>query len=246
MIIDIFQPKQIYIPKCCSINEVTSQLSPYISYGWDINTTIPFSVTTVPEVCSQIVFDFTNRKIRVDGILETYDKREFIEMDSIGFSLKPGILETLLEIPTSEFRNLFFIEHKIPGFTLDKELWLDRDKLISKFNWHLYSTIDNFKENKINELLYPFLNQSIATVTEYTKNQMLSQKTVNRRFLQYFGVPMKQFIDLIRFQRSIHLIQSGKTIRETSQILRYNSPSHFSCEFKRISGESPSFALQKK
>lgn len=67
-----------------------------------------------------------------------------------------------------------------------------------------------------------------------------STSFLSHNFPLEFGMPLKEYIRKQRMERAAKLLRDGKSIKETASALGYYDEFHFSKEFKRFRGESPS------
>jgi len=67
----------------------------------------------------------------------------------------------------------------------------------------------------------------------------VSTKTLERHFICCFGETPKAWLSQKRQHLAITLLRSGKTVKETANILDYKRPEHFSKDFKKYMGDYP-------
>ena len=79
-----------------------------------------------------------------------------------------------------------------------------------------------------------------STVVDVAKQVGCSPPTLNRLFHELMGISPKAYAQQIRFSRSEALLAGGGlSIKEIAAELGFNSPNHFSAQFKHLYGISP-------
>ncbi len=66
-----------------------------------------------------------------------------------------------------------------------------------------------------------------------------TERSLERRFQQWIGTSPKRFAALLRFQKSIQMLQEGKDGTEVAYECGYFDQAHFIQEFKNFTGVSP-------
>ncbi|MFT5836336.1 MAG: AraC-like DNA-binding protein [Sulfurimonas sp.] len=101
-----------------------------------------------------------------------------------------------------------------------------------------------FEDKKITKNTYEFINDSIDTnftLESLASNVNLSKFHFLRMFKKEFGLTPHAFIVNERLNRANSLIQNGLSISEASIQVGFNDQSHFSRNFKKYFGYSPSY-----
>lgn len=81
-----------------------------------------------------------------------------------------------------------------------------------------------------------------AKIGELTKRHFMTERHLERQFLQQIGVSPKEFINLTRFQHAFKKIQQNKTGQSLSDIAwecGYYDHAHLTNDFKRYTGTAP-------
>jgi AraC-like DNA-binding protein len=80
------------------------------------------------------------------------------------------------------------------------------------------------------------------TVKKLTEQLHLTERTLQRRFVEHIGVSPKQFAKIIQFQASLSSL-SDKTVSKLTEVVYesgYADQSHFIRSFKKYTGRKPS------
>jgi AraC-like DNA-binding protein len=105
-------------------------------------------------------------------------------------------------------------------------------KVIQKINALLPNTIDERKRNLFQ--LIAASNGEIP-IKDLSEKVFWSQRQINRYFNQQFGLSLKAYCKILRFQASLPHIKEGKLYPQ----LNFTDQSHFIKEIKQLSGVSP-------
>jgi AraC-like DNA-binding protein len=79
-------------------------------------------------------------------------------------------------------------------------------------------------------------------VKKLTEQLHLTERTLQRRFVEHIGVSPKQFAKIIQFQASLSSL-SDKTVSKLTEVVYesgYADQSHFIRSFKKYTGRKPS------
>ena len=72
----------------------------------------------------------------------------------------------------------------------------------------------------------------------------LSQRQLERLFLERVGVSPKRYARLCRFERAVHLARGPGTLAEVASAAGYADQAHFIRDFRRLAGATPRRFLQ--
>jgi len=98
----------------------------------------------------------------------------------------------------------------------------------------------------MNSRLYEITNWlELAHAANYNSRELAKQCRVSVRQLQRFvlsttGKSPQRWLNDLRLKKASSLIENGQTVKETAHELKYKQRSHFSREFKRYYGVTPS------
>jgi AraC-like DNA-binding protein len=87
--------------------------------------------------------------------------------------------------------------------------------------------------------------QASIRIEELARRVGLSQSALERRFRRHVGTSPKQFASILRLKNSIHLRSRGHDFTSIAYSAGYSDQSHFTNEFKRITGLAPSAFFQQ-
>ena len=127
------------------------------------------------------------------------------------------------------------------GFTDDdfNDFDLFCEKMSLKIRSLLRYKIDERKLNLFN-LIYEADGE--ISIKELSEKVFWSARQINQYFNQQFGLSLKKYCNILRFQASLSYIKQGKLFPQ----LNYFDQSHFIKEIKRLSGASPKELLKNK
>jgi AraC-like DNA-binding protein len=89
------------------------------------------------------------------------------------------------------------------------------------------------RKQKLFDLIYS--SNGETTVTELSEKVYWSSRQINRYFNKQFGMSLKAYCEILRFQASLSHIREGKLYPQ----LDFTDQSHFIKEIKKLSGVSP-------
>lgn len=79
------------------------------------------------------------------------------------------------------------------------------------------------------------------TVKALTEQLFMTERTLQRQFIEYIGIPPKKFASIVQFQTSISQISAEAVSRLTDIVYEngYTDQSHFIRSFKKYAGKKP-------
>ena len=241
------------------------RLQPFIRYYWILRTNETQDVLTFPIGCPQLIFHRLTRFYIPEFEAE---QARFSRSGQVNFPARiqssgdvetivvvfyPHAIGTMFNIPVSAFYN-----QEIDGYSLgDKSLNIladdvlnaddsqDAIKMIEK--WLLSrleeSAIYNF--NRVGaSLKHLFIDNSIS-VKNMAQLACLSRKQFERVFFNAVGMKPKEYSNVVRFQKSLWLMQNGnRDFADIAYSCGYADQSHFIRECRRYSGTTPAELLK--
>lgn len=242
-------------------------LSEYVRLFWSLEARVdgtngPFVHRALPDNCIELIF-YCDGKLAIasadgeegytfsSGIFGHAQKfRQFKSHDSFhlfGVYLYPSTLRILFNLPASELLNQKIdsetlwgsagkiLEEQVITATRDK----DRVQAVSNF---LLKKISNVREyenafrQKVNTAID---NNKLLSIDSFADQCNLSRRQFERKFNEFSGFTPKEFFSIVRFKNALHELSHGRSLAQTAMDCGYYDQSHFSNEFKRLSGYSP-------
>lgn len=196
---------------------------------------------------------------RIDLIFSKSKNNQF-EISLVGLETKPKL------IPKQEVTAFFAISFNLlaieyifkesiadiidKGKRLPNDFWgfgisdlNDFDAFCKKASKKIQSILPkeiDERKRKLFELI--FSTNGEISVHELSEKIGWSTRQISRYFNQRFGMPLKSYCKILRFQASLPFIKAGKL----SPQLNFTDQSHFIKEIKKLSGVSPKELSQNK
>lgn len=162
-----------------------------------------------------------------------------------GVNFHPTAFKSLFSMDTSELTDsILDTEYLFPRQFNDQLLNTpDPKDVIQLFSERLSQQIVKYKQDKVIDTSISLIMQKTTEIDSEVLSSYfnISRRQFQRRFKEYAGVSPENYIRIIKFQKSIHLLQN-KQYDKLSDIgygLNYADQSHFGREFKLFSGYTP-------
>jgi AraC-like DNA-binding protein len=165
----------------------------------------------------------------------------------IGARFKPGAFHAITQIPANKA-----MDEYIPLNSFDKDFPMDlffnlpfsEAKIF--FSDYIGKLINGKKPNKF-IALFDDLNKNIpCSVSEIYQKLNYSHRQCQRLFIKNYGLSPQMVLCIIRFQKCLEIIISGKKKpKEALEISNYYDQSHFINDFKRHIGLTPQELFEK-
>lgn len=261
---------------CFKFYRPSKILKPFVRYYWTTKNSQFVRALTYPIGCPQIIF---HRGVRceVEELHEFQDRFAIsgqvnfpahlrceggIDMFVIVFY--PHTMSAFLNVPTSEF-----INREIPGYDLGNRslneladsvfACKDDDQTVRIIEgWlikHLYEGLFNHKFTpELNlkrigaSLNFVYVNPKVS-VTDLAEISCVGKKQFERLFYSYVGMNPKEYMKIVRFQRSLFFMQYSDiekiNFANIAYLAGYADQSHFIREFRQYSGLTPKLLLKE-
>ena len=242
------------------------ELQPYIRYYWVFKSNQPLNTLTFPIGCSQLIFHkqtplyipelrTTQSEFTVSGQVN-YPSHLYADgnMEMIVVVFQPYALKAFLNLPISLLHN-----QEVSGYDLEnKNLKQLAAQIFDCENTNLcISLIEQWLLSQIADVLTSRTAYNIKRittaikrlfvmpaipVTELASVACLSKKQFERLFNELVGANPKEYARIVRFQKSLKLLQHYSEDINQAQLAYqcgYADQSHFIREFKQFSGYTP-------
>lgn len=244
-------------------------------FTWFEHLYLPHSIERLlPEGVVEVIFDLSEtpkhiydnatlaekqacRRVWVSGM-----RRDFLSIENVGMSpvfvlrFRPGMVHPFLQLPISA----------LTGQVVDADLILGKDWLdVREMLWAAPSPEAKFAcmEAFLLRLLRQGANISpvvawavrrlcaqphIARIADVVKKTGYSHKHFLKLFNEQVGLPPKQFLQILKFQQAIQLLEKQTDVEWSHFALDcgYYDQAHFINDFRRFSGFAPEAYLRAK
>ena len=236
-------------------------LRPYVRHYWALQSSQAISNLTYPIGCPQIIFhrksplyipelDQSQHRLTISGQVNFPSHIQTAgEVEMIVAVFHPHGLTPLLGFPISEAYN-----REISGYDAgDATLRTFADKIFESDDitecilmiesW-LLSRLpiggDTLNLTRIGRSISLLLSDTSTRVGRMADTACLGKKQFERIFFSSVGMKPKEYARIVRFQKALHLMQSGESdFCGISHLCGYSDQSHFIRDFKTYSGLTP-------
>lgn len=106
---------------------------------------------------------------------------------------------------------------------------------------YVSSGAENYR--KIVQVLEEHLEERL-TLGKVAELCQMSEAAVKRTFSRYAGIGLMTYFNQIKIRRAIRLLEEGKSVSQTAQMLGFADQNYFSTVFKRVTGSAPTKYLK--
>ncbi|MCX6216628.1 AraC family transcriptional regulator [Spirosoma sp.] len=202
------------------------------------NLSASHEAVIIPNGKIDLMFSRTaDNQLRISLLgLETepkYAKQEVSNFFAVSFN--PLAIEYVFEVSIADILNS---GKQLPGnfwgFSIDD--LNDFDKFCEKISQKICSLLPSEIDERKRKLFdFIFAVNGEITIKELSEKVLWSERQINRYFNQQFGLSLKAYCNILRFQASLAYIKEGKLFPQ----LNFTDQSHFIKEIKKLSGVSP-------
>jgi len=238
------------------------RLAPYIDAYYTLETGSLYQPTTrriFADGCSEIFINLGGSKPIVNDVIT-------LKPGNIYFGGTMTASHVVSSLPNSRFLGIRF---KPSGFSAFYNLPLDKvvNEIIEFPDSDLYALaeidllvsqrLDRFFLSKLNKKRYDTITpitrsienrKGLVSVDHVAQQHNVTLRTLERTFSKTVGISPKEFINIVRFKHAAKKLQhasSRVTILQVAIDMGYYDHSHFTREFKRYSGLTPSEIISK-
>lgn len=106
---------------------------------------------------------------------------------------------------------------------------------------YVSSGAENYR--KIVQVLEEHLEERL-TLGKVAELCQMSEAAVKKTFSRYAGIGLMTYFNQIKIRRAIRLLEEGKSVSQTAQMLGFADQNYFSTVFKRVTGSAPTKYLK--
>lgn len=106
---------------------------------------------------------------------------------------------------------------------------------------YVSSGAENYR--KIVQVLEEHLEERM-TLGKVAELCQMSEAAVKKTFSRYAGIGLMTYFNQIKIRRAIRLLEEGKSVSQTAQMLGFADQNYFSTVFKRVTGSAPTKYLK--
>jgi len=223
-------------------------LQPYVDGFWSLQYEgeAPMDVVLLPDGKIDLLFSSAKQQpyhVVLVGLSTLPEKLKLLPgLVMFGISFHPLGLEYILRKSMAGFVNKALL---LPsGFWGMENLDLDDFKgCVQQAVLKITALVPKMPDNR-KLLMQRVLNETGGnmTVQAMEKRCFISARQLNRYWEQQLGLPLKTYMQILRFRQSFNHIKNGKLYPEGN----YADQSHFIKEVKRLSGHLPKELLQNQ
>lgn len=227
-------------------------LQPYISHYWLSLKNNDESYPITPDGAVDVIVVFGGGSFRVDAFGTTTKRSEIqLEIGShyLGVRFRPGQSRHFLDIKTSELTNA--VQSAGGVFLPDVSGLAEWMSVGSSFTYLDAALLRHLKRQqprhaRIDDVIRHIeITHGTLHIPELVSMYCKSRRQFERTFFDVAGLSPKLFSAVIRFRRASALLANpGLSLAHIAAILGYTDQSHFTHEFTRFFGQSPSRARQ--
>lgn len=236
-------------------------LRPYVRYFYELKSRRPLRTLTFPLGCPQIIFHrqtplFIPEQNRRQSPFTISGQANFPahvcsggDTEMLVAVFQPYSIGTFIGTPPAELYNLEISGHDLGDRQLDELAGRVLDcadnalsiKVIER--WLLVRLSDSPPPPglaRIGAATRKMMERPATTVTQLADAACLSRRQFGRLFSSHVGMSPKEYARVVRFQKSLWLMQNGRGADAAMAYdCGYADQSHFIREFKAFSGRTP-------
>ena len=232
----------------------SSELHHLIDSFWTYsNNEQPENFKVLPDTCIDLIVDLNQNQGFISGVMTKFQFRELaMKANLIGIRFKSEKFACLSQISLEETKNLrvelseLFHIWDLSKLVQLNHLETETDKIKLLENLIVTAFKDNYQrqDNMVLSIAenIRFLKGRV-NINDIARSNHISLRQLERRFKKSIGLTVKEFSNIVRFTNAKKKIAKlpGTSLLEIAYDMGFFDHSHMTHEFKRISGENPSF-----
>lgn len=242
------------------------QLQPYVRYYWVLKSRNRFTTLTFPIGCPQIIFHkksplFIPELNKFQSPFTISGQVNFPahvcsakDTEMVVTVFHPHTIKTFINVSPSSFYNLEISGYDIENKSLNELASQifdcdDTTRCIQTIEHWLCSTLRDKSVshlNRIDPVIKNILAAPSTSVTELADIACLGRKQFERIFNHYIGMNPKEYTRIVRFQKSLWLLQNRQNDHiDIAYTNGYADQAHYIRDFKTFSGYTPQKLISK-
>lgn len=238
----------------------SSLLRPYIRCFWGTKNTESVcqyddyaSAAVIPDVCMDVIFNVDYLSNNVQCLFCGLNDRPFFTTSNAQIStfairfnfwavhiFSDTHLKGTLNVINNAEEHLSDLCSFMKRLLITKTSMLERIAQTEKYLIGFLNKKTELNNNFMNSVYNILASKGVLPISDICERNIISQRQLERTFLEYTGVTPKKAADLVRFQNIWREIYYTRPITQ-DMIFRYNftDQSHFINNFKKFFGKSP-------
>lgn len=226
--------------------ESVPSLSDFLICFWEMQPKIKQNKTVkniiITDGCIDLVVDFDGKSIGFAGMDKTDFNFEISLMSqSFGARFKPSVFNTITGIPASKAMNAFLSIDLIDK-NFDIELFFSNPLEQAKefFKSYVAELLKGKTSNQFTTLFDRLIDNIPILADELYAQFNYSSRQSQRLFLEKFGLSPQAVICILRFQKCLDVLTSGKASPgDLLTMVNYYDQAHMINDFKKHIGITP-------
>ena len=177
------------------------------------------------------------------------------DMKERRFALKEEELDTLSKLMQAR-DDIFEVEQGLLIHKIKAGAEIEAHRYVAQFEMLLLNALqentstvlpyvssgaENYR--KIVQILEEHLEERL-TLRKVAELCQMSEAAVKKTFSRYAGIGLMTYFNQIKIRRAIRLLEEGKSVSQTAQMLGFADQNYFSTVFKRVTGSAPTKYLK--
>ncbi|MFZ5966938.1 MAG: helix-turn-helix domain-containing protein [Bacillota bacterium] len=219
------------------------------------------STIIIPDTCMDIIFEIDYLSNEVSSVFCGINDTSFSDFRSnktavvstFGIRFHFWAVHLFADICMREVLNVFtdveeyFGDFKkaLENILMEKTTMEEKIPEVEKYLMNRLNINRRTNDDVMNAVYYILKAKGIISIAELCKSVAISQRQLERLFLEYIGVSPKKTADLVRFQNVWQDMYYSKTFDFQDVVFKYkySDQSHFVNDFKKYAGRTPLEAL---